>query len=373
MFGRILIGVVILGALVALGAYWIGPGVVPRAELHLLALDAESRFAEEARLPAPNEETPTGPLQPLILAISNTGQRETRVESIMLSVPGWVRLHTADGPVAAIEDDFDEPLRRYAFELSGEPIEPGALPQVPAGIDRMWVSADLPSITCRLRWDGVPELVPAPPWEADALETATLFYSIQGERTRHTGVLRLYLDPASLGRSTTRFTAGETIVTQPGDSLPPTDSLTLHGDRSTRCGAPGRRIQLHATVWQTGPSGAGRLYVLRYEEQPRRILVDADGDGSIEFERWDGDANGQFEAGRTVSYPTPIWLMPADTPATPVPPAPAATVRPPPADTIRPDTAQRVPPDTGRAVPPDTGRAVPPDTGRAVLPDNGRA
>jgi hypothetical protein len=378
-FGRILIALVVLGAVVALGAYWIGPGVVPRAELHLLALDAESRFAEEARLPAPTADAPAAPLQPLILAVSNTGQREAGVHSITLSVPGWIRLHSADGPIEPVEDVVDEPLLRFTFPLSGELIEPGALPQVPAGIDRLWVSADLPSISCRLRWDGVPELLPAPPWEADALQRAAIFYSIEGERTRHTGVLTLRLDRASLSRPTAAFTAGEPVIALPGDTLPPSDRLSLHGERSTSCGAPGQRIPLHVAVWQTGAAGRGRLFVLRHEGRPRRILVDGDGDGRIEYERWDGDGNGRFEVGRPVSYPTPTWLMPADTPSF-VPPAPPPAPAPVVVDTATTDTTAAdtltppdtvAPPDTGRVAPPDTGRAVPPDTGRAVLPDTG--
>jgi hypothetical protein len=51
-FGRIIIALVIIGAMVALGAYWIGPGVVARARLNQVAGGAGSRLGAVGRLEA---------------------------------------------------------------------------------------------------------------------------------------------------------------------------------------------------------------------------------------------------------------------------------------------------------------------------------
>jgi hypothetical protein len=369
-FGRIIIALVIIGAIVALGAYWIGPGVVPRARLHLVALDAESRFGAVASLPAPDPAAGDA-RQPLILAVRNDGARESGVHSISLSAPGWIRFYNASGPVEPTEDQADEPLRKFVFTLGGEPIDPGALPQVPAGLDRMWVAADVPAITCRLRWDDVPELAPAPPWNADALDSVVVFYSIEGERERHTGVLTLGLDRAGLPNDAVRFTSGDPVVRRPGAGPPPTDSLTLHGERNVTCGAPGRRVALHVTVWNTA---TGRNWILSHESLPRRILFDVNGDGLIDRESWDGDADGFFEAVRTASFAPPDYLMPGDTavaaplnvaadsasaqPSAPRDSAGAAQ------DTVPPDTAATdtiTPPDTAAVdtVAPLAGRTRP--------------
>lgn len=315
-FGRIIIALVIIGAIVALGAYWIGPGVVPRARLNLVALDAESRFGSVARLPAPDPAA-DGLRQPLLLAVSNSGARESGVRSISLSAPGWIRLYNANGPVEPAEDMVDEPLRKYVFPLGGEPIDPGALPQVPGGLDRMWIAADVPAITCALRWDGVPELAPAPPWNADALDSVAVFYSIDGERARHTGVLVLGLDRAGAGRGPSSLNSGDPVIRRPGPPVPPTDSLTRHGEHDVTCGAPGRRVALHVTVWDTS---TGRIWILSHDSLPRRILFDANGDGLIERESWDGDSDGFFEAVRTASFAPPDYLMPGDTAVTAPPP-----------------------------------------------------
>ena len=331
MFGRIVVAFVMIGALAALGAYWIGPGVVPRAHLRLLALDAESRFAEEADLPAAERSPGEDVLQPLILAVGNTGERESGVQSITLATPGWIRLHGADGPIEAAEDRVDEPLRKYVFALDSESIEPGALPRVPASLGRMWVSIDAPAVTCRLRWDGVPEFVPAPPWNAVALRHVAVFYSIEGERDRHTGVLRLGLDAAGVPREPVPYSAGDPVVRRPGVTIPPTDSLVLHGERTVTCGAPGRRVELHIAMWRTGE---GWLRIVTHDGLARRLLFDENGDGRIERESWDGDADGLFEASRTTSYTPPAYLMPVVTARVDTVPIDAARV-----DSVRVDSA----------------------------------
>jgi hypothetical protein len=331
MFGRIVVAFVMIGALAALGAYWIGPGVVPRAQLRLLALDAESRFAEEADLPAAERSPGEDVLQPLILAVGNTGARASGVQSITLATPGWIRLHGADGPIEPAEDRVDEPLRKYVFTLDSESIEPGALPRVPASLGRMWVSIDAPAITCRLRWDGVPEFVPAPPWNTVALRHVAVFYSVEGERGRHTGVLRLGLDAAGVPREPAPYSAGDPVVRRPGVTIPPTDSLVLHGERTVTCGAPDRRVELHIAVWRTAE---GWLRIVTHGGLPRRLLFDENGDGRIERELWDGDADGLFEASRTTSYTPPAYLMPVVTARVDTVPIDAARV-----DSARVDSA----------------------------------
>jgi len=342
--GRVAAALLVLGVLVALGAYWIGPGVVPRADLHLLALDAGSRFTEDAILPAADSMSGT---QPLILAVSNTGQRSSEARSVLLSAPGWVRFHSSTGPVEPTDDRPDEPLRRYAFPLGGDPIEPGALPRVPGGLGRMSVSADVPLIACRLRWDGVPEFVPAPPWDAAKLASVSIFYSIEGDRDRHTGVLRLQLDTTTPRSGSAGFSAGNVVISRPGPAVPATDSLRLLGEGGATCGAPGRRVALEATVWRTG-GGRGRLFVIRTDSLARRLLFDADGDGRIERESWDGDSDGFFEASRPVQFVPPRYLIPSDTTPLPLPPVTPPPVPP----ATRVDTMRRDTSGAGRRVAP---------------------
>jgi hypothetical protein len=327
-----------------------------------VALDAESRFGAVARLPAADPAA-GGSRQPLLLAVSNSGARESGVRSISLSAPGWIRLYNASGPVEPAEDMVDEPLRKYVFPLGGEPIDPGALPQVPGGLDRMWVAADVPAITCALRWDGVPELVPAPPWNADAFDSVTVFYSIDGERDRHTGVLVLGLDRDGVRQGPASLNAGDPVIRRPGPPVPPTDSLTRHGEHDVTCGAPGRRVVLHVTIWDTA---IGRIWILSHDSLPRRILFDSNGDGLIERESWDGDSDGFFEAVRTASFAPPDYLMPGDT-AVAAPTAVAAdsaaapATETPPRDSARASVDTIPPPDTGAVdtIAPRPGRTRP--------------
>ncbi len=312
---RWVVGVVALAVLLGVGAYWAGPGVVPRARLELLALDADSHFSATARLAVPDSQ-PRGalPRVALILALRNTGERAASPRALHLSVPGWIRLLAADGSPLPAADAGDDALRSYRLALNGEAIEPGSLPQVPAGLEQLWVVADLGNITCRLRWDGVPEFTPMPAFDPAALANVGAFYSLEVGNDRQTGVLMLHLDTALVReRGTLDMRIGPTVLHPPDVPLPHIVDMALEGRRDAVCGAPEQRVTLESMVWRTD-GGKGRFIVIFREGEVRRLLYDLDGDGRIELEAWDGDRDGHLEASRTASWPIPPFLLPLPPP-----------------------------------------------------------
>jgi hypothetical protein len=354
---------------IAIGAYWMGPVAGGRARLELLALDKNSRFAVDAELAAVRD---SGGLPfarfPLIFAVRNIGVRTTSPHAITLSVPGWIRLYTADGTPLSFLDE-GEALVHYPIALQGEPIDPGTLPLVPAGLERLWITAELAGITCNSRWDGVPEFAPAPEYDRSLLATIEAFYSLEAREDRYTGRLVIRLDPDRLHYrlSSADFQAGPLSLANGGVSLPRFSKIALEGTREVSCGAPEQRVFLQAVTWRTGEAGTGRWIVVSTRGTPRRMLYDTTGDGLVDFEAWDGEADGVFEASRSVSYRIPGFLLPLK-PVKPAEDSTLAGAR----DTMPPgkaDTPKARAADTANAMRPDTPKASPPDTTRKARPD----
>jgi len=363
----VLLWIVVLLTL-AIAAYWLGPASAARARLELLALDADSRFGDEVWLSAAPDSAglPAGRF-PLILAVRNSGIRPSAPQSLALSVPGWIRLYAEDGAPLPFQDS-GESLIQYRIPLAGEAIEPAALPHVPAGLDHLWITAELGSITCRLRWDGVPEFAPAPAYDPALLSTIEAFYSLDADDERYTGRLRIRLDAEHLQSEPAPFVTGDVTLASADVRLPRLSSIAFDGARSVVCGAPEQRVALESFVWRTGATGTGRWIQVVIGGRTRRMLYDTTGDGVIDLEVWDGQGNGRFEARRPVSYMTPPFLLPLPAPVT-------DTARP--ADNVAapPQSAPPAPPDSTRAVRPDSAArdttrqpGQPADSGRAAAP-----
>jgi hypothetical protein len=346
----------ILLVVVIIAAWWVGPGGTRGAQLELLLLDANSRFSADARLAAADPTAAGPPRFPLIFAVRNTGVRPASPTTLSLSVPGWVRLLRADGTLRPVDDE-GETLVRYLIPLQGEPFEPGALPLVPGGLERLWLAADLSSVSCARRWDGVVEFVATPDYDRARLATITAFYAIAARNTRYTGTLNVRLDPERIIAGDERgFSVGETTVRRPAAMLPAITLHALEGVRTTTCGAPEIRVPLTAVVWRTSETTEGRFIVVLQDGAPRRVLYDTDGDGRIEFEAWDGDADGQFEGAHSAAFAIPPFLLPLVAPAPPPDSAAAAdSLR---TDSLRTDSlrADSAPRRGGRG---DSGRGAP--------------
>jgi hypothetical protein len=223
----------------------------------------------------------------------------------------------------------------------GEAIEPAALPLVPAGLDHLWITAELSGITCRLRWDGVPEFAQAPAYDAGLLSMVEAFYVLESRDERHTGLLSIRLDEARAQAEPEEFQTGQVTVVNGGVRLPSLAKLAFDGARSTVCGAPEQRVALESFVWRTGAKETGRWIQVVAGGRVRRMLYDTTGDGWIDLEVWDGQGDGRFEARRAVSYRTPPFLLPLRA----VPAADSATVA---------ATSVPVAADSPRAAPVDT-------------------
>jgi len=341
--------VAIAAAIIGIGAYWLGPGVVPRARLELLAFDATGQFSADARLAVPDSTIANEVRYPLVLAIRNTGSRTESPQALSLTLPGWARLLGPTGLELESTDEGDELLHAYRFSLKVEPVEPGALPTVIDGLEGLSLVARLPDATCSMRWDGVPEFTKMPSYDPGLIANVEAFYSLTGRRGRESGKLTLHIDASSVlsGRNTS-FEFGPTELRKPAVILPATGPLSFEGRRMATCGAPELRYELETAVWRTGAAGTGRLIIVMHEGRARRWLYDLDGDDRVELEAWDGDADGAAEAKRTASYRIPSFLIPsprpqpgADTVPAPAPADSAAQLQPPPPPTgeaIRPDS-----------------------------------
>lgn len=309
---RVLLLAFLATLILAGAAWWLGPVTAARAQLELLALDEDYRFDADARL-APALDSTGRPLPrfSLIMALRNAGTRTTAPRTLDLFVPGWIRLYAADGTPLPFEDAGEE-LVRFRIALQGENVEPGALPLVPAGLDRLWIGAELSPITCRERWDGVPELAPTPEYDRTLLSTVEAYYALESRGERHTGRLRLRLDPALVEESLAEpsFNVGPVRTANDGVTVPRLPVVTLEGRRTVACGAPEQRLPLESIVWRTdGPLPIRWIQIVK-DGAVRRMLYDTTGDLRVDYEVWDSDADGIFEAGRSASYPVPAFLLP---------------------------------------------------------------
>jgi len=247
---------------------------------------------------------------PLTLGVRNNRGEAIRPTRLVLSLPTRYRLTRPDGnPLMGVLTP-GVPLVRYALDL---PI-PELAPErrvVPIAADTLWLETILPAFQCVVLADQVPEFVPSPPVAAEALSRVQIFYSFEGEGLdrRHTGLLRVQLDPAVLRlEAPERPPVYATEYRSPGHAMPPFLALKYMGNRQAFCGEADDPIEILSTLWET-PEG-GRFLVLDHGGAPRKYLFDLDRDSIVEMEMWDATGDGHFEARRPARLPLPAFLMP---------------------------------------------------------------
>ncbi|MCI0434236.1 MAG: hypothetical protein L0271_11460 [Gemmatimonadetes bacterium] len=339
---KMMLWIVVIAVIGGTAAVWaIGPLRGSDGPLELLAFGVSGRFGSDVRLDA-DSSSPVLRF-PLILGVSNGGSDAIAIDSVRLSLPARYRLVDASGrPIDGFREDGG-PLARYTFGGSDEAIEPGTLPSVVPGADALFIEPLFAGLECVLRADGTPSLVPAPPYAPASLARIDAFWSLEPRSgRRHTGVLRLVLDDATIARRTAArsLNAGAVTILPDSARLAP-DTIALEGSTELPCGEPGFTDMITSTSWWT--SGNGRMIEVSAGERPGLRLYDRDADGVIEMEMQDTDGDGRFESSRSVRYPIPPFLLPGVAAPPPAPRAPDTLV----ADTASADSAvQRTRRDT---------------------------
>ena len=311
-------GWVVLFAIVAVlvaASFWIGPFRPRPPELKLLALSGDGRFHEYVGIPSAWADTLSPASEatarfPLILAVHNAGSRVARPGDLALSVPSRYRVTDSRGVPLPSTTVAGNPLVRYELPLQVDRIDPGQSPTMIMDGDTLWLEAIVPAIYCTTLGDSVPEFIPAPAQNAELMAKVSIFYSFEGgTRQRQTGLLTVQVDPNLVRRTpASPFPTFQTQVIRPEAPKPQLEALVQVGDRITRCGDPGRPIELHSVLWET-PGGA-RFIVLYYGGAPRKYLFDLDRDSIVELEMWDADSDGKFESRRAARMAIPAFLLP---------------------------------------------------------------
>ncbi|MGD8278980.1 MAG: hypothetical protein PVH00_13175 [Gemmatimonadota bacterium] len=282
-----------------------GGGPVP-GSLQLLALGADGRFGDDVALAAPPDSAVAR--YPLVLGITNRGLRAAEPRSLRLALPAWFRVRHRDGTPYPMERSEDDPLATVRVTLAAEPVEPGALPFVAAGLDELWLAPDLRAIDCRLDWNGVPVFRPAPPWDPDRLSRITIFWTLEDDRGRLTGLLNVRVPADRMRPPDVRMEFGEMSMYNGAAPRPATGALSFERSGPVTCGEPERPLALSTVFF--GTETAGLLIIVLHDGQPRLHLFDLDDDGRIDLEIRDFDGDGVFESRRDVSYPIPRFLIP---------------------------------------------------------------
>lgn len=354
---------VLIGAVIVAGAFWIGPLKPLPPRIELVALDQGQRFGRQVDIDAVRdsvgEASGSDVRFPFLLAIRNAGTRPARPRSVSLSIPGSFQLTDADGEPLPARYSEGNPLVRYDFALSGEPIQPGALPSVVRGTENLRLVPALPPYMCILTGD-VPDFVPAPRYDPGPLSRVEIFWSIgDGDAgPRQTGILTVSIDPARLDSKPVPeppvFPAQISVGNAARPELGP---LVDGGARSAQCGEPEHPITVGTHLWET--AAGGRFLVVYHDTVPRKYLYDLDRDSLVELELWDSDGDGEFEGRRRARYPIPAYLLPRPKPA---PPDTIAM------DSAAADSTAATPPDSAPPARPDPTRSTPPDTTRRPAP-----
>jgi hypothetical protein len=312
--GRWLVGLLLVGVVVAAASYirWGGPA----PPIELVALGPDGTFADTVAIPAEWGDTvaatPDGVARvPLILAARNLGIRAVQPERIRLSVPVRYKLLGPGG--RELESRFDpaSPLASYTLLPELPPLEPERLPQMLPAYDTLWLEPIIPRYYCVALADSIPDFVVAPPPSLATVARVRVFYSFEGGSLgeRRTGTFAVSIDTTLLMRPA--LPELETFAMQTGRDIaqPALGTLRYEGSRSARCGEPEAPMELLSSVWATG--SGGRFIALDYGGAVRKHLYDLDGDGVIERESWDPDGDGDFEATRRARIPIPDFLLPA--------------------------------------------------------------
>lgn len=284
------------------------------AVLDLVVLGEDGRFAREATFSSDwvGGHGPDGaPWIPLILGIRNVGAAAERPGVLELAAPA--RFHL-EGLVAAGADARHrrgEALVHYRLEAPFPTIEPGRLPALLPAADTVWLVPALRDWECVLVSDSVPELVPARTASVASMADLHLFYAFSGGtlRERQTGLLTIRMDSAIFRvEAPSPPTAGPIELRRGGFAIPDTLFAASIGAHRVPCGQPEASISLVVAGWRT--PGGGLALSLGYEDAPRKLLLDMDGDGVVDVEYWDASGDGRFEARRETRLPIPAFLLP---------------------------------------------------------------
>lgn len=316
--GTVVLAIII--AVLAAGAFWIGPFRPRPPELKLLALSGDGNFREYAGIPSAWADTLPAASEatarfPLILAVHNAGSRVARPTKISLSLPAKFRITDARGQPLQSFATMGNPLVRYELPIQAAGFEPGKLPTMIGGADTLWLEPIIPSIYCTALADSVPEFVSAPPQNPELNSRVRVFYSFAGgSRRRQTGLLTIQVDPNLVKRDPAPSPPiFATQVIKPEAPRPAMSELTYVGSRITWCGDPGQPVEIHDALWETAEGG--RFFVLYHGGAPRKYLFDVNRDSIIELEMWDQDGDGKFESRRAARMAIPSFLMPFPKPA----------------------------------------------------------
>jgi hypothetical protein len=305
----LLVVVIIFGLTV-----WFGPFRAPPPSFVLLALDASGRFTATADMMGMQADTlPENsaglPRLPFVLAMQNVGGRPGRPRVLDLYLPSFLVLYDAQGNPIDRQREGGNPLVHYQFELPRDPVEPGGLPVVLPGRERMWLEPALAQFVCVIGVDGVPEFRPAPDYDPQLLSQVRIFYSLsEGGRARSTGLLSLRLAPELLNTSPAPEPPLFPTITRSDATLPDTTLLVRVGTRAASCGELDVPLTVHSTSFRT--PGGGRVLAVQFEGRSRKWLFDLEGDSLIDAEVWDPDGDGTFDAGRRARFPIPPFLLP---------------------------------------------------------------
>jgi hypothetical protein len=297
----------VLALALAGGAYWLGPMQEPPPTLELVLL-ADGEPATAVSVDGVTDAAEGVLRFPVQVALINTGTRAMRPQQIALHVPARFRLASARGRLNG-EVAQGVPLRRYVLPVRPPQVEPGAPPMTLPGLDTLWLEPDLPRFYCVAQLSDVPEFVPAPQYDPQALAHLQIFYSVRSGAQRNTGLLDVNVDPRRLAITPAEMPPTfPTTFEEPQAQVPELGALRYGGSRTAWCGDPERPLELFVVTWLTGASG--RFYVIHVGGQPRKILYDLNGDDVVELETWDVTGDGRFEARRQARFPVPEFLRP---------------------------------------------------------------
>lgn len=277
-----------------------------RASIRLVALGADGVFGSDVALAAPGDTAVEG--FPLVLGVVNEGRRAGRPGALRLAVPAWVRLVDAEGDVLAAERTEGNPLAFVRLELANETVEPGALPLVPAGLERLRLHPVLSPIDCRLEWNGVPAFQSAPPWDAELLSRVSIYWAFDENGGAQAGLLNVRLPAPAVQPEPVRMEFGEPETFAGDAPWPAVGPLSGGSVDAVSCGEPESPLHLMVMAWRA--EGGGHLIIVSHDRRARLLLFDLDGDARVDLEIQDTNADGVFETRRPVSYPIPAFLIP---------------------------------------------------------------
>lgn len=370
---------ILLVGLIVAAAFWVGPLRPLPPELRLVALQPDGTFTDSIAAPAHSIAGQTR--FPLALAAHNAGYSPARPTVLELSVPLGFHLVDRDGRAYPRATSPGTPLGRYALGITAATMLPGSVPELL--LDTIWLEPDVDSYTCTVLSDGVPEFAPRPPIVPGLLRRVDIFYSFRTPDTdaRQAGLLQVRVDSSALRQPPALMgEPGVPTITEPEAPLPAMGGLYQVSTTVASCGDPQQPVELQSVVYAN--EAGGRFIVVYNDGQPRKYLIDVNGDSIVEQELWDPDADGAFEGARTTRYSIPAFLFPRATEqallaADTVPPDSAflalyrdtargpfrfaAALRPQPADSGAPPAVAASPPGSPPPALP-TGAAIPADT-----------